>query len=156
MRRDVRWPGLLPGTAALGLALLVGLWAAAAGAQEEEPAAVPVNLIVVHTSDAEGGIDPRARELDRKLRKQIRYRSMRVVREERARLRAGEVHTLALPDGRSARLQLMHKGEEGVLVAVDVERAVKTDVRARNHHTVVIGAGEYRDGHLAIALEPDY
>lgn len=156
MRRDVRWPGLLPGTAALGLALLVGLWAAAAGAQEEEPAAVPVNLIVVHTSDAEGGIDPRAQELDRKLRKQIRYRSMRVVREERARLRAGEVHTLALPDGRSARLQLMHKGEEGVLVAVDVERAVKTDVRARNHHTVVIGAGEYRDGHLAIALEPDY
>jgi len=153
----VRRLDLLPGLVAAGLALAAGLWAAPVGAQEDEPAAeVPVNLLVVHTSDAEGGIDPRARELDRKLSKQIRYKSMRVVGEERVRLRTGEVHTLALPDGRSARLQLMHKGEQGVLVAVDVERAVKTDVRARNHHTVVIGAGEYRDGHLAISLEPDY
>lgn len=151
MKRYGRVPGLVLGMVVVGL---VGV--AAAGAQQGTAADVPVNVIVVHTSDREGGIDPRARELDRKLRKQLRYESMRVVREQRVRLRTGEVETVRLPDGRAARLQLMHKGEQGVLIAVDVERAVKTDVRAPNHHTVVIGAGEYQDGHLAIALEPDY
>jgi hypothetical protein len=41
-------------------------------------------------------------------------------------------------------------------MAVDVEGAVKLDARAPNHHKVVIGAGEYDGGHLAISIEPDY
>jgi hypothetical protein len=50
----------------------------------------------------------------------------------------------------------MHKGAKGVLMAVDVEGAVKLDARAPNHHKVVIGAGEYEDGNLAVSIEPDY
>jgi hypothetical protein len=135
---------------------IVLLCAGVAGAQGEPAGDVPMDVILVHTSDGQGGIDPRARDLDRKLRKQLRYTSMKVLREEHVRLRMGEVHTVKLPDGRVARIQPMHRGEKGVLLAVDVEGLVKTDVRAPNHHTVVIGAGEYEDGHLAIALEPDY
>jgi hypothetical protein len=50
----------------------------------------------------------------------------------------------------------MHRGAKGVLMAVDVQGAVKLDARARNHHKVVIGAGEYEDGNLAVSIEPDY
>ena len=49
----------------------------------------------------------------------------------------------------------MHKGAKGVLMAVDVEGAVKLDVRAPNHHKVMIGAGQYQDGNLAVSIEPD-
>jgi hypothetical protein len=117
---------------------------------------IPVNVMVVQTSDREGGIDPRARDLDRKLNGQLRYRSMRVLREQRVDLRLDEVGTVRLPDGRAVRLRPMHKGPEGVLMAVDVEGSVKLDARAPNHHKVVIGAGAYQDGNLAISIEPDY
>ena len=37
-----------------------------------------------------------------------------------------------------------------------VQGAVKLDARAPNHHKVVIGAGEYQGGNLAVSIEPDY
>jgi len=145
--------------AALGaVAIALAVPAAAAAADPSQPAAevIPLNVIVVHTSDAAGGVDPRARELDAQLKKQLRYESMRVVHEERVELRIDEVGTIALPDGRSVRLRPLHRDATGVLIAVDVEGAVKFDARAANHHKLVIGAGAYRDGHLAVSLEPDY
>jgi hypothetical protein len=117
---------------------------------------VPVNVMVVHTSDGDGGIDPRARELDEKLKKQLRYRSMQVIQEERVDLEMNRVGTVDLPDGRKVRMRPLHKGAKGVLMAVDVQGAVKLDARAPNHHKVVIGAGEYQDGNLAVSIEPDY
>jgi hypothetical protein len=117
---------------------------------------IPVNVIVVYTSDAEGGVDPRARELDAKLKKQLRYKSMRVLQEERIYLDVDRVGTVKLPDGRAVRMRPMHKDEKGVLMAVDVPGAVNLDARTPNHHKVVIGAGEYEDGNLAISIEPDY
>ena len=117
---------------------------------------VPVNVIVVHTSDGDGGVDPRARDLDEKLKKQLRYRSMRVIQEERVDLEMNRVGTVDLPDGRKVRMRPLHKGAKGVLMAVDVQGAVKLDARAPNHHKVVIGAGEYQGGNLAVSIEPDY
>jgi hypothetical protein len=147
----------------LAIASLILLFAHGASAEGKGKGAkggksdrVPVNVMVVHTSDGEGGVDPRARDLDRKLKKQLRYKSMRVIREERVDLRVDEVGTVRLPDGRAVRMRPMHKGKKGVLMAVDVEGSVKLDARAPNHHKVVIGAGEYEDGNLAISIEPDY
>jgi hypothetical protein len=145
-----------------GIALAVALAGFAAisavRAVTAQPAgdSVPVNVMVVHTSNREGEVDPRAQELHEKLRKQLRYRSMRVLQEERVDLEMNQVGSVALPDGRKVRMRPMHKGAKGVLMAVDVQGAVKLDARARNHHKVVIGAGEYEDGNLAVSIEPDY
>src|SRR4030095_1118973 len=117
---------------------------------------VPVNVIVVHTSDGEGGVDPRARDLDAKLKKQLRYKSMRVLQEERVELQRTRAATLKLPAGRNLRMRPIHKGAKGVLMAVDLQGAVKLDARAPNHHKVVIGAGENKSGSLAVSIEPDY
>src|SRR5262245_48943665 len=140
--------------AAIGGAALLAV--NAVGAQTPGSDLVPVNVMVVHTSDAQGGVDPRARELDEKLKKQLRYNSMRVIQQERVDLEMNRVGTVELPDGRKVRMRPMHKGAKGVLMAVDVQGAVKLDARARNHHKVVIGAGEYEDGNLAVSIEPDY
>ena len=139
----------LAGCAALLVAKTVG-------AQSPGSDRVPVNVIVVHTSEGEGGVDPRARDLDEKLKKQLRYNSMRVIQQERVDLEMNRVGTVQLPDGRKVRMRPMHKGAKGVLMAVDVQGAVKLDARAPNHHKVVIGAGEYEDGNLAVSIEPDY
>ena len=81
---------------------------------------------------------------------------MRVIQQERVDLEMNRVGTVQLPDGRKVRMRPMHKGAKGVLMAVDVQGAVKLDARAPNHHKVVIGAGEYEDGNLAVSIEPDY
>jgi hypothetical protein len=144
---------------AVGLALMgaaFAFWPIRSTHAQQTSDRVPVNVIVVHTSDRDGGVDPDARDLDAKLKNQLRYKSMRVLQRERVDLQMNQVGTVQLPDGRNLRIRPMHKGAKGVLMAVDVQGAVKLDARAPNHHKVVIGAGEYQDGNLAVAIEPDY
>jgi hypothetical protein len=143
----------------VGVAALFAFAAGVASAQDRggrRSDRVPVNVLVVKTSNEKGGVDPRAKELDRRLKKQLRYKSMSVIQQERVDLEVDRVGTVELPDGRKVRMRPMHKGAKGVLMAVDVEGAVKLDARAPNHHKVVIGAGEYEDGNLAVSIEPDY
>ncbi len=149
--------------AAAGAALaLAVLWALAGVANAQDAGGarrsdrVPVNVMVVHTSNEQGGVDPAAKDLDDKLKGQLRYNSMRVIQKERVDLQVDRVGTVDLPDGRKVKMRPMHKGAKGVLMAVDVEGAVKLDARAPNHHKVVIGAGQYEDGNLAVSIEPDY
>jgi hypothetical protein len=156
MAASDRWRtglGLFTALAALAAAL-----AAPGSTRAQGPASerVPVNVMVVQTSNEKGSIDPRAHELHEKLKKQLRYRSMRVLQEQRVDLEMNQVGTVDLPDGRKVRMRPLHKGVKGVLMAVDVQGAVKLDARAPNHHKVVIGAGEYGDGNLAVSIEPDY
>ena len=117
---------------------------------------VPVNVMIVQTSNKKGEVDPRAQGLHEKLKKQLRYKSMRVIQEQRVDLEMNQVGTVDLPDGRKVRMRPLHKGVKGVLMAVNVQGAVKLDARAPNHHKVVIGAGEYENGNLAVSIEPDY
>ncbi|MGH7337351.1 MAG: hypothetical protein ACREI7_07230, partial [Myxococcota bacterium] len=141
----------------IAIALITALAGPAAmRAQSAGGDRVPVNVMIVQTSNQKGEVDPRAQELHEKLKTQLRYRSMRVLQEERVDLQMNQVGTVELPDGRKMRVRPLHKGNWGVLMAVDVPGAVKFDARARNHHKVVIGAGEYEDGHLAVSIEPDY
>lgn len=148
-------------------ALAAGLWIASAqpawaqGASDADSRAegrvVRATLMVTHLSNREGGIDPRARKLDERLRRQnIRYPSARVLDARDVTLEIDRVETIALPDGRAARLQPIHVGDDGVLLAVDVEDAVKMDVRVRDGRMVVIDGGRYEDGKLVISIEPAY
>ena len=154
-RRARRWFALATAVAAL-LAFAAAAQERERGRGERRGDRVPVNVMIVHTSNEKGGVDPAAKDLDEKLKKQLRYKSMRVIQQERVDLEVDRVGTVELPDGRKVRMRPMHKGAKGVLMAVDVEGAVKLDARAPNHHRVVIGAGEYEDGNLAVAIEPDY
>lgn len=139
-------------------ALVVGLWLLAAGVPAAaEGETIPVNVLVTHISN-EGvpGIDPSAQFLDQRLRGQFIYDSMRVVKKRRINLQLDEVSEFNLPSGKAVRLRPIHKGEAGVLMAVDVEGAAKLDIRVKSHHPVVIRAGPYKGGSLVLSLELDY
>lgn len=141
---------------ALG-ALLLAAGAASAQPAPGAHAPIPVNVMVTHLSNEEGGVDAPARDLERQLSEQgMRFKRIKVLDKRRINLSEGEVSTVPLPDGKTARLSPVLKDDKGVLIAVDVEGAVKTDVRVRSGHTVVIGGPRYRDGKIAISIEPDY
>lgn len=138
--------------ALLGAALLL---AGGASAQEKSRR-IPMNVLVTHLSNQGKGVDRDARKLDGKLRRQFKYDSLQVLQKRRIDLAVDEVGRIDLPNGRAARVQPIHKSDEGILMAVDVENAAKIDARVKNHNLLVIRAGKYDGGDLVLSLEPDY
>ena len=141
-----------------GMLTAWALLATGAAADESKPAGEqwPLNVIILHTSEGEGGVDPKARKYDRELGPKLKYKSLRVLEEKRVKLGADEVGTIPLPNGRDLRVQPVHKGKKGLLMGIDVEGSVKLDARARRGQRVVVGGGPFEDGELAVSIEPDY
>lgn len=140
---------------AFGLVLGLLLWASAPAALAEGER-IPVNVLVTHLSSQGNGVDKGARLLDDRLKQQFRYDSLRVIKKQRIVMSLDEVSKFDLPNGKGVRMRPIHKGDKGVLMAVDVEGAAKLDVRVKSHHPVVIRAGPYKQGSLVLSLELDY
>jgi hypothetical protein len=101
-------------------------------------------------------LDERVRRIDAALRGRFVYDDIELVEQHRMVLDLDEVGTVRLPNGQRLRLRPLDVGEKGVLMAVDVGRSVKADVRARSGHLTIIGAQPYQDGQLVISVEPRY
>lgn len=130
------------------LSLLLG---GAAGAQQ---GTIEVELMVSHISEAAGDIDSRGQRLHAKLKDQFRYESLRVLETRKLKLATDQVGSVTLPNGKQARVRPLQVDAQSALLAVEVEGAVKTDLRVKNGHLVVIGAERYDGGKLVVSLEP--
>ena len=128
---------------ALGLVLAGG-----AAAQQD---ATEVEIIVAHISDEPGEIDPRGRELHEKLKDEFRYQSLRVLELRRLKLAADQLGSVGLPNGKQARVRPLQRDARSVLLAVEIEGAVRTDVRANKGRLVVFGAQRYDGAEFQIA-----
>jgi hypothetical protein len=117
---------------------------------------IGLDLTVSHASERPGPIDPAATELDRRLREDFRYGSLRVLQRRRLDLGAGEIGGLDLPTGKRVRIRPLHLGEGGALLAVDIDGTLHTDLRVRDEKPVVIGVDRFEDGRLILTLEPEY
>jgi hypothetical protein len=133
-------------------AMLLLLPAGAAFAQEK----VAFHLMVSHVSQTPGTIDPRGQALHAVLKREIRYESLKVLDTQVLALQLNDIGTMKLPTGRRVRLRPMDLGEDGVLVAVEIEGSTQADLRVPNRRIVVIGGQPYQDGRLVISLEPRY
>lgn len=141
----------------LTLALLVTLAGGAAAEKgKKEGKKIGLTLTVSHVSPRPGPIDPGAASLHQRLRQEFRYESLRVLKRKQLQLRLDEVGSVKLPTGRWVRVRPLHVGSSGVLMAVEVEGTLQTDLRVANHHQVHIGAEAYQGGKLVVTLEPDY
>ncbi len=131
-------------------ALLLGLAPAAAEAADQ----VDVKVLVCHATPAAGGVDGACRALDAKIGSQFRYESLRKLQSESLSLGLNALGSVKLPNGKSLKVRPLQVDASGALLAVDVEGAVRTDVKVSNGNLVVIGADAYQDGKLVISLEP--
>jgi hypothetical protein len=141
-------------SSATGAALLAGLLFAGPAAAQPAPS-VGLSLTVSHASPNPGPVDPGAARLHERLRDDFRYQSLRVLERRRLDLRTGETGGLDLPSGKRVRVRPLHMGAGGVLLAVDIENTLHTDMRVPDRTPVVIGVDRYDDGKLILTLEPE-
>ena len=125
----------------------------AAGAQAQE---VDLELTVAQISDEKGPIDPRGQQIHEKLAREFRYGSLAVIESRRIRLSLNEVGRLKLPNGRKVEIVPLLLDERGLLMAVDVEGVLKTDLRVKSGHLVVFGAHRHGSDKLVIAVTPRF
>ncbi|MEZ4215522.1 MAG: hypothetical protein R3E88_03505 [Myxococcota bacterium] len=156
--RNGRGGSVLRAPARGACALLVAIVAVAAIAPRTAAAepTLDVELMVSLASDEPGAIDARARKIDARLRREIRYQSLRVLEARTERVGLDQVATIALPNGKRARVRPMAIDERGALLAVDIEGAVKVDARARSGHLLVFSAGRFEGGRLVVSIEPRF
>lgn len=147
--RPGRWFAVLLALCACALPMLM---AAPAGAQER----VQIHLAVTRLSDEPGGIDPEAARLHKKLQKDYRYKSLQVVRSADLDLAIDEVGGLEMPGGKRVRVKPILIDKKGVLLSVDVEGSIKTDLRVKSDHLVIIGAERHGKGKMVISVEPHF
>lgn len=142
---------------ALSILAAAALWTGSlAPGAAQEARLVGLELMVSHASPKPGEIDPNAAELHSRLGKEFRYRSLRVISSQHMNLHVDEVGSMQLPTGSWVRVRPLDLDASGVLLAVDVEGSLQTDLRVPNRHQVVIGAERWEDGKLVITLEPRY
>jgi len=117
---------------------------------------VELEVTVAQIFDAPGPIDPKGARIHEKLTREFRYGSLTVVDSKRMKLGLNEVGKLKLPNGKTVTLVPMLLDDRGVLMAVDVEGVLKTDLRVKSGHLVVFGAHRHGDGKLVIAVTPRF
>ena len=138
-------------------ALVAGLvWIVPVVAAAQDAERIAVDVMVSRISQQPCAVDPRAQRLDAELRGEFRYECLKVLQQERLSVALNELASFALPNGRDLQLRPLSISDRGVLVAVNVEGSVQSDMQIPNGHLVAIGAGRYEDGKLVISLEPHF
>lgn len=146
----------MSGSSRAALAIGALLLLAAGPAIGQAVRRVRLDLTVSHATMQPGPVDPTAAELQASLREDFRYESIRVLERRRLDLKLQEIGGLDLPTGKRVRIRPLHMGEGGVLLAVDIEDTLHTDVRIPDRRPVVIGVDRYLDGKLILTVQPDY
>ncbi len=113
-----------------------------------------LTLEVARISNEPGPVQPG--RLDTKLREQFRYQSLEVIESRTFELEIDDVARVRLPNGSWVQVKPLLLDERGALLAVDVEGALKTDVRVKSNHMLVLGAHRHGNGRLVISLEPRF
>lgn len=116
---------------------------------------VGLDLTVSHASPNPGPVDPEASKIHDQLQREFRYESLRVIERRRLNLRTGEIGGLELPSGKRVRVRPLHMGAGGVLLAIDIENTLHTDLRVTDRQPVVIGVDRYGDGKVILTLQPE-
>ncbi len=138
--------------AAAGAIVLI----AAGPALAQEAKKIGLRLMVVHASASPGSIDPGAASLHRRLQRDFRYRSLHVMERRRLQLGMSESGSVQLPTGNQLRMRPIRLGPQGLLVQVELEGRLDTQLRLVRRQQVVIGVEDFRDGKLVVSLEPEY
>ena len=157
---SVRRPARVLLFAALAGCGLLAAWPKRGRAQDEGAAPVPNHvallLMVSHVTVEPGPVDPSAVSIHRRLHDEFQFQSFRVLERHSMDLRLQEVGGVVLPTGKKVELRPIALSPSGVLIAVDIQGTLQTDVRVPNRKQVVIGVGHYEDGKLLLTLEPNY
>ncbi len=141
-------------TGGLAGLLLAAALSGSAVAQSGGP--IQIELMATLLSKDPGGIDPRAEKLDRELKGEFKYQSLKVLKSKELTLGLDEVGRMSLPNGKRLEVRPMLVDAKGALLAVEVEGSVQTDLRVKSDHLVIIGTERHEKGKLVLSLVPRF
>ena len=144
------------GAVALAASIVVVMALCPATGFAADPIRFDVLVAKVSSIGGEPVIDPRGAALHHALEEQFKYDRLEVIATTVFVLGIDEVGRTNLPNGRELLIKPLVIDAAGALVAVDVRGLLKTDLRMKNDHLVVIGAERFEGGKLVISLEPHF
>jgi len=138
-------------------ALVLAILLLAVPALAQEARRIHLQITVSHASAEPGEVDAELRGLHERLRHDFRYRSLHLLQRKRMPLALDEVGQMKLPNGSWVRVRPLTLSGARLLVATEVQGAVRTDLRMHNHKPVVIVHPEaFEGGRLVIIFEPSF
>ncbi len=158
----MRWGEAKRGLRVAVWALVFGLTAAGAAAQEFVPPAAGApaqksparfEVTVLQAKRAPGVVDAQARRVNELLAKRgLSYGTLRVFAHQRDELMLGEIGAVMTPNGKPYRFRPLDRGDTGFLVAIDWG-STKVDYRIEPGVPFLVG-GQPADGYqLWVMLE---
>jgi hypothetical protein len=121
------------------------------------PLAIPpitIRIAVANASEAEGAMDPKARDIYEHL--PAKYQSIRLIEERTLTVVFGEVARVALPTGTEVRLVpvAVHGGQ--LHMQLEMPELLNTSMRLSNSRAFYVGGVPYEGGTLVFKLVPEF
>ena len=128
-------------------------WICAGAVRADPSQTFELDVVVARLTSGQNKIDKRAKRLHAALKNQFRYEGIRVLETRRLTLVVDEVMDLKLPTRRRLRIRPLVVEAKGALISVEISGLVQSDLRINEGQLVIIGAEQYLDGKLVIALQ---
>lgn len=153
-------------TGALTLALAEPAWAQGrpgggrpAPSQQQRAGRVNVQMLVVHATDSEQGIDPRLQSYASSFR-YFKYKGYRLLSTQDADLAVDADASFSIEGGRRVRVTLLSRDEANARVRVEMSggegKLLDTTVKINRDGTFIVGGPKYKDGILILPLRASY
>ena len=123
----------------------------------QPPLAIPpitIRISVATASEAEGEMDPKARDIYEHL--PAKYHSIRMIEERTITVLFGEVARVGLPTGTEVRLTpvAVHGGQ--LHLQLEMPEVLNTSMRMANSRAFYVGGVPYEGGTLVFKLVPEF
>jgi hypothetical protein len=151
----------------LGALLAAPLPALAQGGRSPAPAAqqrpaagrVAIQVMVVHATDSETGIDPRLKSLESSFR-YFKYKGYRLLSTQSADIGVNDTQSFAIEGDRRLKVTLMSRDDARARVRVEMSnkdgKLLDTTVSINRDGTFIVAGPKYRDGILMLPLRASY
>lgn len=132
----------------------------AAGARAPKAAnRVDIQILVVHATDSEAGIDPRLQSLASSFR-YFKYRGYRLLTSQNADVAVGGDASFNVEGGRRLTVTLISKDDARARVRVEMSsdngKLLDTTVSINRDGTFIVAGPKYKDGILMLPLRAAY
>lgn len=129
------------------------------GAQKPAAGRVDIQILVVHATDSESGVDPRLQSLASSFR-YFKYKGYRLLSTQNAEVGVGNDASFSIEGGRRVRVTLISKDDARARVRVEMSnedgKQLDTTVSINRDGTFIVAGPRYKDGILMLPLRASY
>jgi hypothetical protein len=121
---------------------------------------VAIQILVVHATDSENGVDPRLQPLSSSFR-YFKYKGYRLLTSQNADVAVGDDASFSIEGGRRLTVTLISKDDQRARVRLEMSnnndgKLLDTTVSINRDGTFIVAGPKYKDGILMLPLRASY